>query len=100
MVRTITTYRKSGRLFILRGIEILQQLGWFLVAKDAKTRDHSRLTDRGEIRPGMRADLVMVAGDPTTDIRATRKIISVWKRGVLVPRRALAQNAFAQPLND
>jgi hypothetical protein len=34
----------------------------------------------------MRADLVLVEGDPTQDILATRRIIEVWKRGVRVNR--------------
>lgn len=46
-----------------------------------------RLMDRGRIAPGLRADLVLVAGDPTTDITATRHIVGVWKRGVYVERR-------------
>lgn len=45
-----------------------------------------RLTDRGRIAPGMRADLVLVDGDPTRDIVATRRIVTVWKRGVAVER--------------
>ena len=44
------------------------------------------LKDRGRIRSGMRADLVLVEGDPTRDIRATRKIVAVWKRGIRVHR--------------
>jgi imidazolonepropionase-like amidohydrolase len=44
------------------------------------------LGDRGTIRPGMRADLVLVEGNPASDIRATRNIIAVWKRGVRVAR--------------
>jgi imidazolonepropionase-like amidohydrolase len=45
-----------------------------------------RLTDRGTIAPGKRADLVLVDGDPTTDITATRRIVAVWKKGVPVTR--------------
>jgi imidazolonepropionase-like amidohydrolase len=41
-----------------------------------------RLTDRGRIQPGTRADLTLVNGDPTADIRNTRNVIAVWKRGV------------------
>ncbi len=45
-----------------------------------------RLDDRGEIRVGKRADLLLVAGDPTTDISATRKIAGIWKNGTRVDR--------------
>ena len=44
------------------------------------------LNDRGAIRPGLRADLVLVDGDPTRNILATRAIVAVWKRGVLSNR--------------
>jgi len=46
------------------------------------------LTDRGRIAPGLRADLVLVNGDPTADILATRDITGVWKRGVEIRRDA------------
>jgi imidazolonepropionase-like amidohydrolase len=45
-----------------------------------------QLRDRGLIRPGMHADLVMVEGDPTQDILATRNIVAVWKRGEQIQR--------------
>lgn len=40
------------------------------------------LRDRGRIQPGLNADLVLVKGDPTKDIRATRAVVRVWKNGV------------------
>ena len=39
------------------------------------------LTDRGRLAPGMRADLLLVDGDPTADITATRAIAAVWRGG-------------------
>jgi alpha-D-ribose 1-methylphosphonate 5-triphosphate diphosphatase PhnM len=45
------------------------------------------LDDRGRIARGLRADLVLVHGDPTTDITASRDIVTVWKAGVPVQRR-------------
>jgi imidazolonepropionase-like amidohydrolase len=41
-------------------------------------------TDRGVIEPGRRADLLLVDGDPTQDIAATRAIHGVWVTGVKV----------------
>jgi imidazolonepropionase-like amidohydrolase len=53
--------------------------------------------DRGLIRRGFWADLVLVNGDPTEDIRATRRIEVVWKDGVRVDRdRYLAAAASAR----
>ena len=40
--------------------------------------------DRGSIEVGKRADLVLVDGDPTVDIKATRKIKNVWIGGIEV----------------
>ena len=46
------------------------------------------LADRGQIAAGKRADLLLVKGDPTTDIKATRDIVSAWKLGVEDDRAA------------
>jgi imidazolonepropionase-like amidohydrolase len=40
-----------------------------------------RLADRGRIAKGMKADLVLVDGDPTANIAATRNISEIWKSG-------------------
>jgi imidazolonepropionase-like amidohydrolase len=45
------------------------------------------LTDRGRIAPGLRADLLLVDGDPTADITDLRAIRTVWKNGHVVDRR-------------
>ncbi len=45
------------------------------------------LNDRGRIAAGLRADLLLVDGDPTTDILATRNIAGVWKNGVMLDRK-------------
>ena len=39
------------------------------------------LTDRGSVTPGLRADLVLIEGDPTQDITATRNIRATWIGG-------------------
>ena len=45
------------------------------------------LDDRGVIAPGKRADLLLVEGDPSKDITATRAIVGVWKAGVRLDRK-------------
>jgi imidazolonepropionase-like amidohydrolase len=46
------------------------------------------LDDRGQIAAGKRADLVLVKGDPTHDIKSTREIVAVWKAGDPIDRYA------------
>ena len=54
------------------------------------------LTDRGRIATGLRADLVLVDGDPTTNILATRAITGVWKAGHAIDRASFAQRVAAE----
>lgn len=41
-----------------------------------------RLGQRGRVADGYKADLVLVEGDPGSDIAHTRRIVSIWKDGV------------------
>ncbi|WP_410620994.1 amidohydrolase family protein [Amycolatopsis sp. cmx-8-4] len=45
---------------------------------------HFGLDDRGAVQPRLRADLVLIDGDPIADIRATRAITRVWCAGTAV----------------
>jgi Amidohydrolase family/PDZ domain/Complex I intermediate-associated protein 30 (CIA30) len=50
------------------------------------------LNDRGRIAPGLRADLLLVRGDPTVDIAATKDIVAIWKQGVRFDRDAFRES--------
>lgn len=78
-----------------RELELLVEAGLTPVqALAAATSAPARafgLADRGRIAPGLRADLVLVEGDATVDIAATRRIVGVWKQGVALDRTAAAR---------
>ena len=46
------------------------------------------LTDRGRIAPGLRADLLLVDGDPTSSISDTLSTRAVWRRGTRLAAQA------------
>jgi imidazolonepropionase-like amidohydrolase len=53
------------------------------------------LKDRGRLAEDLRSDLVLVKGDPTTDITATRDILRIWKAGHEVQRPKAEKTAKA-----
>jgi imidazolonepropionase-like amidohydrolase len=75
-----------------REVELLSESGLSatdaLAAATSVPAERFGLDDRGRIAEGRRADLVLVDGDPTTDILATRAIVGVWKAGVAMDRDA------------
>ncbi|MFF3951012.1 amidohydrolase family protein [Streptomyces sp. NPDC001902] len=80
-----------------RELELLGRCGMTPAqALDAATAAPARvfsLADRGQVAPGRRADLVLVSGDPLTDVTATRAIERIWRAGVLCDRRAFVADA-------
>jgi imidazolonepropionase-like amidohydrolase len=77
-----------------RELELLAEAGLTpqeaLAAATSVTARVFRLADRGRVAVGLRADLLLVEGDPTQDILATRAIVRVIKGGVLHEPRARA----------
>jgi hypothetical protein len=53
------------------------------------------MKDRGIIAEGLRADLLLVDGDPTSNITATRAIAGVWKQGTRFDRDTHAKTIAA-----
>lgn len=66
-----------------------------LVAATSAPATAFHLADRGRIAPGLQADLLLVNGDPTADIKATRDILAIWKAGASVDRQAWLQRVKA-----
>jgi len=54
------------------------------------------LAERGRIAPKLPANLLLVKGDPTTDIKATRRIVGVWKHGHRMDRDAVRESVRTQ----
>ncbi len=75
-----------------RELELLVQAGLTpvhaLAAATGNAADAFHLRDRGHIGVGFRADLLLVKGDPTTNITDSRAIVGVWKRGHALDRTA------------
>jgi imidazolonepropionase-like amidohydrolase len=78
-------------------VQSLMTSGEALAAATSAPAAAFHLADRGRIAPGLRADLVMVQGYPTTTITDSRAILRVWKLGVEAPRVQLGRPAPKPP---
>jgi imidazolonepropionase-like amidohydrolase len=52
-----------------------------LLAATGLAAKHFGLNDRGRIAPGLRADLVLIGGDPISEITMSRNVERVWCGG-------------------
>lgn len=65
------------KLLVRAGMSPLQAL----TSATSATASRFGLDDRGRVAPGLRADLVLVEGDPTMDLDHTLDIRRVWRGG-------------------
>jgi hypothetical protein len=93
------TLQRELELYVQAGLTPAQslQIATWNGAKYTRT-----LGDRGSIQPGKLADLVLIDGDPTTDIAALRKVVLVIKQNrAYYPNElheALGIKPFAEPV--
>lgn len=85
---------------IHRELELLVRAGLTPVealrAATAAPVDAFDLGDRGRIAAGLKADLILVRGDATAAVRATRDIAAIWKDGTRFERR-IAEPVTGRP---
>jgi len=69
-------------------MEAMQRAGMspaqVLISATSRNAHIFHLTDRGEVKPGLLADLVAVDGDPTRDVSAVVHVRLVMKGGQIV----------------
>jgi imidazolonepropionase-like amidohydrolase len=69
-------------------MEAMQRAGMspaqVLISATSRNAQIFHLTDRGEVKPGLLADLVAVDGDPTRDVSAVEHVRLVMKGGQIV----------------
>lgn len=75
-----------------------------LIAATSAPASAFGIPERGRITAGARADLLLVRGDPSRDIHATRDIVGVWKNGFVIDRERAAGVAVpdlkGEPVSD
>jgi len=86
------TAHRELRLMVEAGMSPAQ----VLTAATKTSADVLRLTDRGRLEPGSRADLLVLDANPLDDIAHTTRIAAVYQNGVAVDRAALRQG-FSRP---
>jgi imidazolonepropionase-like amidohydrolase len=86
-VHGVSVHRELELMVTEVGLSPLQALA----AATANPAEAFRLTDRGHIKVGDKADLLLVRGNPTVNITATRDIVRVWRGGVELTRIVRAQ---------
>ncbi|KAI2631961.1 hypothetical protein GGR54DRAFT_9021 [Hypoxylon sp. NC1633] len=74
-------------LLVLAGLTPIEALR----AATSLAAQHFNLHDRGRISPGLKADLVLVGGNPDEDISVTKRIQKVWSSGEEVPMSAVVK---------
>lgn len=78
------SYHGELALLVAAGLTPAQAL----TAATAAPADAFGLHDRGRVAAGLRADLLLVEGNPLADITAVRDITALWRLGVPVNRTA------------
>jgi imidazolonepropionase-like amidohydrolase len=86
------TAHRELRLMVEAGMSPAQ----VLTAATKTSADVLRLTDRGRLESGSRADLLVLDANPLDDIAHTTRIAAVYQNGVAVDRAALRQG-FSRP---
>ena len=67
-----------------------------LAAATSLPAKHFKLDDRGRIAKGLRADLILLDGDPTEDVSNVAKIVGVWKSGHPIERQTRKEEVLAE----
>ncbi|WP_299053535.1 amidohydrolase family protein [uncultured Nocardioides sp.] len=88
LVPGLSLHRELARL-VDAGLTPLEAL----VGATSAAAEVFGLADRGRVAPGLRADLLLVEGDPTRDVTDSGRVVATWVAGQRVDASGLAGSA-------